>query len=584
MSSQSVNFFVPFFIWLSFGIITWAFAIAMNARSFLVNRSFQFFIHFGISYIAFMIPVCYLVLSMIYKNNYISFFQWVNLWLMIRLIESLSLVNASLLCYYSTSFNRLKWIILSCAFGILSLIFGMLLSFIIEDLEALRVLGFALNYYFCEFIILVLLIIATLCIFLGRKTIDASIIKIIQWTVISLSFSQALFMIQTGHDIPFYFFGTIAYLCKLIFYYSLYKALITIILYKPHQQLSKEINQRETLYKNREESFLQLNTELETLVMKRMLELKDSETRFNVFMNYMPLLVSIKDCQRNLVYANPMWKNVMNQGNDDIIGKKINEFNQLPEKFIKQIEIDEQTIIDMDKHIIRTRSIPVLDDIRYFYDVTFPIHSNHHDRIEFLGSIAFDITEKIKTEELNRLNESRLNALVHLNEMIDKPIDQIFKFSISCAVELTNSAFGVIGFVDQETDAIQFHVYHENYHFKQQMIIIPLSNNIQNRFWLTFIQNKKMIIWDKTDHSSEKIPFPTSHLPIDRFMAIPFLIDDQVKIITAVANKTCAYEYTDSRQLQLLILGIGNIYERQCHINDLANQKICLEQAIKKAE
>ena len=64
--------------------------------------------------------------------------------------------------------------------------------------------------------------------------------------------------------------------------------------------------------------------------------------------------------------------------------------------------------------------------------------------------IVEDISDRMKAEEALRLDESRLETLVKLNQMTEASIQEIIDFAREEGVRLTSSNMGYIAFVDEE--------------------------------------------------------------------------------------------------------------------------------------
>ena len=133
-------------------------------------------------------------------------------------------------------------------------------------------------------------------------------------------------------------------------------------------------------------------------------KLKESETRFSLFMDYLPALVFIKDNKGRTLYANKAMD--MAFGASKWIGLSIPEiFNA--EAAARIVADDERTIQLGYQKIFE--SFTVLDGSVHHYETQkFVIPHQGHD--PYLGGIAYDITERRKTEEALKSSLSLLNA------------------------------------------------------------------------------------------------------------------------------------------------------------------------------
>ncbi|WP_235283373.1 GAF domain-containing protein [Methanosarcina sp. 2.H.A.1B.4] len=180
-------------------------------------------------------------------------------------------------------------------------------------------------------------------------------------------------------------------------------------------------------------------------------------------------------------------------------------------------------------------------------------------------SVARDITERKKAEAAQKLNESRLEALVKLNRMTGASLKEITDFAREEAVRLTGSKLGYLAFMDAYETSLIMHSWSksamEECAIEDKRFIYPVKTT---GIWGEAIRQRKPIITnDYTAPSSLKKGYPKDHVHLTRHMNVPVFDGDRIVAVAGVGNKDESYDESDLRQLTLLMQGMWQLIQRK---------------------
>ncbi|MDG6243291.1 MAG: GAF domain-containing protein [Methanolobus sp.] len=187
-------------------------------------------------------------------------------------------------------------------------------------------------------------------------------------------------------------------------------------------------------------------------------------------------------------------------------------------------------------------------------------------------SVARDIAERKKAEKAKQLNESRLEALIKLNEMTAASLDEIAEFVKEEAVRLTESKLGYLAFMNADETALIMHSWsntamHEC-GINDKQFIYPIKTT---GLWGEAVRQRKAIITnDYQTPSPMKKGYPEGHVELTRHMNVPIFDGDQIVAVVGVGNKDEEYNETDVRQLTLLMQGMWKLIQRRQLIGALS--------------
>ncbi len=205
-----------------------------------------------------------------------------------------------------------------------------------------------------------------------------------------------------------------------------------------------------------------------------------------------------------------------------------------------------------------------------------PIKADYSPNISYDGSllggigIFEDITERKKAEDGLKLDESRLQALLELDQMSDASLKEIADFTQEAAVKLTQSKLGYLAFINEEQTVFSMYSWSKSSWSKSAMEECKLADLkieyplISIGLWGEAIRQRKPIITnDYAAPNPWKKGYPKEHVKITRHMNIPVFDGDKIVAVAGVGNKEENYDESDVRQLSLLMEGMWRQVQRK---------------------
>jgi len=199
----------------------------------------------------------------------------------------------------------------------------------------------------------------------------------------------------------------------------------------------------------------------------------------------------------------------------------------------------------------------------------------HGNNKKFLGRRASnrDITEQKKAEEIIKLNEMRLEALLTLYEMQDLPIRELCEFVLEASLPLTGSAIGFMGFLNDTESQMTIHSWSKSVMSECKIHEKPIVFNIAEAgVWGEAVRKRCPVIINDYNVSPLQKGVPEGHVNIARFMAVPLFDKEKIVAVSAMGNKREDYGEKDVKQLQLLIEGMWQILKRKQTEEELVKQ------------
>jgi len=137
-------------------------------------------------------------------------------------------------------------------------------------------------------------------------------------------------------------------------------------------------------------------------------ELQESEKKFSLFMNNLPLVVVIRDIMGHYVFMNDKWEDAMDLKKEDWLGKT--PFDVFPEEDAKKlIQIDHDAIVNGTTEPIEL-TLHHKTGIKHWLANRFVIYNTNNKPV-YVATLYIDISEKQKVEEeRERLKDQLIQA------------------------------------------------------------------------------------------------------------------------------------------------------------------------------
>ena len=137
--------------------------------------------------------------------------------------------------------------------------------------------------------------------------------------------------------------------------------------------------------------------------------LRNSEERFQSFMQYLPGVAFMKDSQGRYLFANELLTRLFQKHKTDWLGKT--DFQLYGSNTARQIVMNDRKVIDSGKGIHIIETIGEGEHATKWITAKFPIPDKHGKRV-LVGGIAVDITDRIKVEQKLKISLKEKEVLL----------------------------------------------------------------------------------------------------------------------------------------------------------------------------
>ncbi len=210
---------------------------------------------------------------------------------------------------------------------------------------------------------------------------------------------------------------------------------------------------------------------------------------------------------------------------------------------------------------------------------TSPLYDSQ-GQVTGLMVVDADVTERKRADELIKLNESRLEALLQLNQMTDASLSEITNFAMEEAIRLTGSKIGYIAFMNEDETVLTMHAWSRAAMAECRISDKTLKYPVETTgLWGEAVRQRRPIITNDYGAANPwKKGYPEGHVHILRHMNVPISDGQKIVLVAGVGNKPADYDESDVRQLTLLMEGMWRMLQRNQAEAEL-EQSISLLQA-----
>ncbi|MDM8548824.1 response regulator [Desulfobacterales bacterium HSG2] len=300
----------------------------------------------------------------------------------------------------------------------------------------------------------------------------------------------------------------------------------------------------------------------EELEQKTRTELDDSEKRYRLTIEAAPdaiMIIRIRDGR--LVQVNKAFCRIFGHSEEAALGKTASELSLFPDPKLMERIIGSIK----EKKEIKGIDIRIRKNDNTFSDILISARFTQIIREDCVLMVATDITVRKKAENALRLDESRLEALLELNQMGDASIPEVRTFAIERAVELTKSEIGYIAFMNDEETALTIKACSgkamRQCKMDEKSRVHPLE---ETGLWGEAVRQRRPVITN--DYSAVnplKKGYPEGHVRITRHLNIPLFEGEKIVVVAGVGNKADEYDESDARQLTLMMQGMWRLIQRK---------------------
>ncbi|MBW1917708.1 MAG: PAS domain S-box protein [Deltaproteobacteria bacterium] len=204
------------------------------------------------------------------------------------------------------------------------------------------------------------------------------------------------------------------------------------------------------------------------------------------------------------------------------------------------------------------------DEQRFWVEInSTPIRSNGEFKYYLANWV--DITDRKLAEEVLKLNESRLEALLRLHQLTHATPQEIINFALEEGTSLTKSRIGYLAFTNEDESVLTMYGWSKSAMAECRIADKPIDYPVETTgLWGEAIRQRQPIITnDYTAPNPWKKGYPEGHVEIRRHMNVPIFEGNHIVLVAGVGNKPSDYDESDVRQLTLLMAGMWRIIQRQ---------------------
>lgn len=140
-------------------------------------------------------------------------------------------------------------------------------------------------------------------------------------------------------------------------------------------------------------------------------ELRRSLMLREAFMGKTPSGLFAKDMSGKYVYGNEAWARVLNTTESELVGKT--DFDVFPAAQAESMKKQDREVVAANQAIEFREALPDVTGNEFFELTKFPLH-NAEGRINAIGGIAANVTEKVQAESRLAVSETRFETLLEM--------------------------------------------------------------------------------------------------------------------------------------------------------------------------
>ena len=287
-----------------------------------------------------------------------------------------------------------------------------------------------------------------------------------------------------------------------------------------------------------------------------------SEERYRLLSETSRDLIFIIDRDLHVLYINHYAAESLGKNPADVTGKHIKELYS-PETYELQ-KRHMMMVFESGKAFSFEYKIKLFSREAWVNTQLVPMKASDGEVTAVMG-VSRDITGRKMVEAALLLDESRLEALLKLNEMKNSTQQEIVKFALDEGIRLSGSQVGYVAFTNEDESALFMYAWSESAlkdcHMEQQPRIFPIDTT---GLWGEAVRQRRPIITNDYEADDPlKKGLPEGHIALKRHMNIPLFDGDHIVAVAGVGNKSEEYDQADTRHLTLLMSGMWKAIQRK---------------------
>ncbi|HNV70672.1 MAG TPA: PAS domain S-box protein, partial [Candidatus Ozemobacteraceae bacterium] len=174
-----------------------------------------------------------------------------------------------------------------------------------------------------------------------------------------------------------------------------------------------------------------------------------------------------------------------------------------------------------------------------------------------------DITIRLQKVQELRAAHSRLEALWSISSLADADVKKVSDHILKSLGSMTGSAYGFYGFVSPDEQVMTIHAWSGEAMKDCSMVTRPSRFDVcTSGIWAEAIRRREpLIVNDYEAAHPAKKGLPEGHVRLRNLLVVPFLSQDRITAVAAVANRPTDYTQDDISQITAFLNSIQALTE-----------------------
>ncbi|MFP4501716.1 MAG: PAS domain S-box protein [Candidatus Hydrogenedentota bacterium] len=179
--------------------------------------------------------------------------------------------------------------------------------------------------------------------------------------------------------------------------------------------------------------------------------------------------------------------------------------------------------------------------------------------------IMRDISERKRVEEARRLDETRMEVLLQLNEMAESAIEDISAFAVESAKRLSNSTMGYFALIKgRQQDELTVYAWSVETEGGAVHVGAPETFRVEVEApWSEALRTGSPAIVNDYNGPNPFQDAGRQAVPLGRHLCVPIADEGHTVALTGVAGKPEDYDASDERNLVLFMQGVWRLLVRK---------------------
>ena len=308
--------------------------------------------------------------------------------------------------------------------------------------------------------------------------------------------------------------------------------------------------------------------------------LKASETRYRRLFETAEDGILILDADTEEVMdVNPFLIKMLGYSYEEFVGKKLWEIGPFKDREESKAAFQEL----QRKGYVRYEDLPLETSDGQLIEVEFVsnVYAVNHSKV--IQCNIRNITKRKRAEKRLSHEAEWKNLLLRLYEEAPQLTDkELYEYVIEQTVRLSASTIGFFHLVAEDQKTVTLTTWNGE-------ALKNCTASYQTHYpieqagnWVDCFRLKRPVIYNDFSNSPHQKGLPEGHAPVRRFMSIPVVEGDKVRIIFGVGNKTEEYDEYDVLQTQLVANELQRIIKQRLSERALKEAKNELEERVQK--